>query len=57
MTWSMQTRPRIGRRRPRTVTSAAGPVGPVAAWRGTPSPYPAGTSPSVVGPGATQVWP
>ena len=37
--------------------SAAGPVGPVAAWRGTPSAYPAGTSASVVGGGATQVWP
>ena len=27
------------------------------AWRGTPSPYPTGTRPSVVGSPACQVWP
>ena len=39
--WSMQIRPRIGRRLPSTQTSAVFP-----AWRGTPSPYPSGTRPT-----------
>ena len=43
--WSMQIRPRTGRRLPSTQTSAVFP-----AWRGTPSAYPSGTSPTRVSP-------
>src|SRR5438093_116809 len=42
-TWSMQTRPAIGRTRPATRTGPA-----LLAARGTPSPYPRGTTASVV---------
>jgi hypothetical protein len=48
----MQIRPRIGRRLPATQVSAE-----LLACRGTPSPYPMGTSPSVVACSAIQVWP
>jgi hypothetical protein len=48
----MQTRPRTGRGESPTHTDAALP-----AARGTPSPYPAGTTPTVVSCSATQVWP
>ena len=48
----MQTRPRTGRRTPVTDTSST-----LLPARGTPSPYPTGTRPTVVSSSATQVWP
>src|SRR3954470_7486287 len=50
--WSMQIRPTMVRRAPPDWT---GP--PLDACRGSPSPYPSGTSPSVDGRGAVQVRP
>ena len=48
----MQILPRTGRRLPPTQASAT-----LEACRGTPSPYPAGTRPTVVGCEAVQVCP